>query len=290
MTAPQSPGTRAPDWPYEQVVFSGGGLRCFWQGGFVEEITADRRLRPDRVTGVSGGALSAACFLGGRDRDLLRAMARAFSHQDGNSPLHTQEGDGLTPHQRIYRKVVEEVLDEAAQARIADGPAFQILLGHPPKVIPPRLGGTLAAFVYEAELHLRSAPRFGWTGLAGVDSSLIDARAAARQRQLADLVIAAATIPPIFDLPTWEGRAVIDGGMTSQVPLPDPNHGETLILLTRHYKTLPHGPGCTFVEPSEEAPADKIDFSDPEKIERTWALGQRDGRAWLGTSGAREGA
>ncbi|MGR3757975.1 MAG: patatin-like phospholipase family protein [Tranquillimonas sp.] len=273
-----------PAHPYEQLVFSGGGLRCFWQGGFVEALEADRPLRPERVTGVSGGALAGACWLAGRERALLRVMTRAFADQDGNTPFHAREGDGLTPHQRIYRQVVEEVLDAEAQDRVAQGPQFQILVAHPPTTSGAATAGTLAAMLYEIELHLKSSPDFSWPRMAGVGSSLIDARAVARDGRLDELVIAAATIPPIFECPLWDGDPVIDGGMISQIPMPEPDRGRTLVMLTREYRDLPEAEtgDRVFVSPSRETPADKIDFSDPKKIERTWELGERDGRAFLG--------
>lgn len=273
-----------PAHPYDQLVFSGGGLRCFWQGGFVEALEADRPLRPERVTGVSGGALAAACWLAGRERALLRTMTRAFARQDGNTPLHTRDGDGLTPHQRIYRQVVEEVLDADAQKQVGRGPQFQILLAHPPTTSGAATAGTLAALLYEVELHLKSSPDFSWPQMAGIGSSLIDARAVARDGRLAELVMAAATIPPIFECPLWDGRPVIDGGMVSQIPMPEPDSGKTLVMLTREYRNLPEAEtgDRVFVSPSRETPADKIDFSDPGKIEKTWDLGERDGRAFLG--------
>ena len=61
--------------PYEQVVFSGGGLRCVWHGGFIEALTRDAELRPKRVTGVSGGAVSAAAWLAGCGTKLRDTLA-----------------------------------------------------------------------------------------------------------------------------------------------------------------------------------------------------------------------
>lgn len=49
--------------PFSQLVMSGGGLRCLWQGGFLDIARDPLALSPQRVIGVSGGALSAARFL-----------------------------------------------------------------------------------------------------------------------------------------------------------------------------------------------------------------------------------
>lgn len=263
----------------EQMVFSGGGLRCFWQGGFLSVAETVMDLRPKRVTGVSGGALSGAVFLSGRERDLLDAMCDAFAEQDSNIDLF-DTSQGISPHQEIYCKVVGRLLDAEAMRRVAEGPQFQILIAHPPDSMPT-LSGSAMTIAYEAELHLKGSPHFGWAERAGLDSQLVDANAAAREGRLADLVCAAAVIPPVFKPPKWEGRPVVDGGMADQAPMPDPDEGDTLVLLTREYENLPDVPGRVHVGPSEETPADKIDFTDPDKLRATWEQGEKDARAWL---------
>ena len=69
--------------------------------------------------------------------------------------------------------------------------------------------------------------------------------------------------------------------MADQAPMPDPDRGDTLILLTRNYKRLPTSDRRYYVHPSKETPADKIDFTDPEKLRATWEQGERDARSWL---------
>ncbi|MBT8417760.1 MAG: patatin-like phospholipase family protein [Silicimonas sp.] len=268
--------------PFEQVVFSGGGLRCFWQGGFVSAVDEALGLSPSRISGVSGGALAGSAWLAGRERDLLERMASAFEQEDWHATLEDlDESHGRTPHQRVYDSVVRDVLDKTAAAKIADGPSFQILIGHPPTNSASGLTGAAMTFAYEAELHIVNAPHFNWAEKMGMTVSFVDARDAARSGKLADLVIAAATIPPIFRTPEWDGRRVIDGGMADQAPMPEPDDGPTLVLLTRQYRRLPDVPGRLYVAPSKETPADKIDFTDPAKLRETWSLGEKDGEKFL---------
>jgi predicted acylesterase/phospholipase RssA len=137
------------------------------------------------------------------------------------------------------------------------------------------------AAAYEAELHVVNSPHFNWAERVGLEPVLVDANAAAREGRLAELVIAAATIPPVFTPPDWDGRPVVDGGMADQAPMPDPDEGETLILLTRRYRQIPDAPHRTYLAPSEETPADKIDFTDPGKLRDTWAQGEADARRLL---------
>ncbi len=269
-----------PDNP-PQIVFSGGGLRCFWQGGFLTRLEQARKFTPERVTGVSGGALACAAWIAGIEERLLDVMCDAFEKRDHNLDLFAADEEGITPHQRIYCDVVETVLDEAAKERVANGPAFQIQIAHPPSTGHPTMTGTALAAAYEAELHVVGSPHFDWAEKMGLTSQLVDANQAARDGRLVELINAAAVIPPVFEPPLWGDRRVVDGGMADQAPLPDPDEGETLVLLTRPYKSLPDVPGRVYVWPSEETPADKIDFTDPQKLRETWALGQQDAEAYL---------
>ena len=68
----------AVDTEFDQLAFSGGGIRCFWHGGFLVRVGPHLGLDVKRVSGVSGGALSAAAWIGGREQDLLILMTEAF--------------------------------------------------------------------------------------------------------------------------------------------------------------------------------------------------------------------
>ncbi|NDV02484.1 patatin-like phospholipase family protein [Pseudoroseicyclus sp. CLL3-39] len=270
---------------FDQLVFSGGGTRCFWQGGFLKAVRGPLELAPRRLSGVSGGALSLVGYMADASEDVLEEMASCFGKTDHNIAWNTPEDDGVTPHQRLYRECVHGVIRGGVERRVAEGPPAQILLGHPPEGGRARWTGSAAAMAYEAELHLVGAPHFDWAEKAGVTTSFVDVNDAARQGRLADLVCAAATIPPVFEPPVWDGRPVIDGGMADQAPMPEPDEGETLILLTRHYKGLEPRAGRLYLEPEEETPADKIDFTDPGKIRDTWEAGLEDGRRFLKAHG-----
>jgi predicted acylesterase/phospholipase RssA len=238
---------------------------------------------PDRIAAVSGGALGAAAFVARRGHQSLDAMMRRFAEHDSNLSWDALDPDtGLTKHQRIYREVVEEVITAEAAQAVRDGPPFEVLLGHPPGGAEGgKAAATAATAAYEAELHAINSPHFSWAERLGVTSTRVDARQAARDGRLSDLICAAAVIPPLFDMAWWDGLPVIDGGMVDQAPLPRDAEGPVLILLTRRYKRLPDVAERVYVAPGEETPADKIDFTDPDKIARTWAQGEADARAWL---------
>lgn len=267
---------------FPQIVFSGGGLRCFWQGGFMDVVRDALDLTPERITGVSGGALSAAGFIAHRGHAILEAMCDAFESVDHNISLDDMdEEDGRTPHQRVFREVLEKTITAEAENTIAAGPSFQILIARPPGENVPGLTGTAMTLAYEAELHLVNSPHFTWAERFGLTPELVDARRAASEGRLRKLIQAAVTIPPVFRTIEWDGAPVVDGGMADMAPMPEPDEGATLILLTRQYRRLPEVAGRLYVTPSAETPADKIDFTDPETLRKTWELGQRDGKTFL---------
>lgn len=268
---------------FDQLVLSGGGTRCFWIGGFLHVAEGPLGLAPARISGVSGGALCACGHILHQGEYVRDTMIDIFANQDRNLPLHEpfDDGDGMSPHQRLYRKVVDTVLTSDALAEIARFPSLQILLAHPPNGDWPRLSGTAAVAAYEADCLARSTPHMELAGKLGMEPDLADATAAAHEGTLNDLIAAAATIPPAFDPPLWNGRPVVDAGMLDQAPMPDPDEGISLILLTKRFDNLPDMPGRTYVMPSGEVPADKIDFTDPDKIRRTWEMGEEDARRFL---------
>ncbi|GAA5074234.1 hypothetical protein GCM10023209_21130 [Roseibacterium beibuensis] len=271
-----------PDLPDpEQIVFSGGGLRCFWQGGFLSRIGQERTLTPQRMTGVSGGALAGAAWIAGIAERLLDEMSSAFEERDHNLDLFDADSDGITPHQKIYCDVVARVMDDAACAKVAQAAQFQIQIAHPPETGHPTLTGTALAAAYEAELHTVKSPHFSWAEKLGLQAHLVDANEVAQNGRLVDLITAAAVIPPVFEPPLWDGKRVVDGGMADQAPMPAPNEGVTWVLLTRPYKRLPEMENRFYIWPSNETPADKIDFTDPRKLRDTWDLGVSDAENWL---------
>ncbi|QFT77280.1 patatin-like phospholipase family protein [Erythrobacter sp. THAF29] len=264
---------------FELLAFSGGGIRCFWHGGFLSVLEQEIDLEPEIVTGVSGGALSAAAWISGRETLLKDLMREAFGINDAN--VEASSHGMITPHEDLYRAVVSTLLDKEALQRIADGPRFELLLSCPPHLMPGTVATLLYGALYKLDEAIRSDPRLVLPGKAGLGACVADARAAARAGTLVNLVCAAATIPPVFEMSRWGGRRVLDGAFVSKVHLPDDRPRNTLALLTKRYGKLKGSEHITFVSPGNEVAADKIDFTDPDKIELTWQQGEADARRWL---------
>lgn len=268
---------------FEQLSFSGGGIRCFWQGGALHELQCVQEIAPSRVAAVSGGALSAATVIAGRGDQLIETFARHLARQDHNveSNLSASDVEDLTPHQRLYNDVVHDVLSQDACEAVANGPAFEVLLCRPPPFLPTKFSAALTVALYEVDKHLRSTPYGKFAKWGGARAIRVDGRQAAREGKLPELVCLAATIPPVFEIRQWQGKPVIDAGTVDNAPVPVPDEGNTLVLLTRSYRNLPERERCTYVFPSHETPADKIDFTDAGGLRQTYEQGRKDMRKLL---------
>ena len=272
------------DTIFDQVIFSGGGTRCMWQGGFMEVLRHEVPIRPARISGVSGGACSACGFISHRGTTVRDNFIEKFEEHDRNIPLHEPfDGKyGYSPHQQIYREVIETCFGDPEAIRdVSEGPQFEVLIARPPDHDWAKLTGAAMTLLYVADSKIRSNPHLTWPEAAGLRGELVDARAAAREGRLLDLVCAAATIPPAFEPPMWDGKPAIDAGMVDQAPLPTGDSGRTLVLLTKAFNDIPKVEGRIYVGPSEEVPADKIDFTDPQKLRDTWRMGEEDARSFL---------
>lgn len=271
--------------PFEQIVFSGGGLRCFWHGGWMSVATDALDLAPRRVTGVSGGALSAAAWIAGKETRLFDRFVRALRRTDSNMTWDDLDDDGgRSVHQRVYDAIVDDVIDADAQKAIETGPAFQVSVSTSGDDTAGLLSALVAGTIYQFEQIVAATPRPRFSSVAGVEQRLIDGNAAARNSALPDLIRMAATIPPAFRPDEWDGEMVYDGGMTNKAPMPEPDEGATLVLLTKRFRTLPDDDGgrIAFVQPSEDVlSGSKLDFTDPDLLHEAWDLGRRDAADWL---------
>ena len=169
-----------------------------------------------------------------------------------------------------------KLLADGAGERVAQGPEFEVLLARPPSFLPDGIGAALTMALYEVDKIIRSTPHGRYAQAAGASGIRVDGRQAAREGRLPDLICIAATIPPVFRMKRWNGHAVIDAGTIDNAPLPQGHRGRTLVLLTRSYRNLPCEEGRTYIAPSHATPADKIDFTDADALDATYAQGRRD--------------
>lgn len=265
---------------FDNVVFAGGGNRCFWQAGFWSVAAAALDLEPSGVAAVSAGsAIACALFAGTFDQGFA-GYKQALAGNDRNlywrNLLREQP---VFPHGKMYREAILGSIDERALLRLHQGPDISVLISCPPRWASPRMAillGMVAAGLDAWEgnaVHSSMGRRIGFKPL------YISVRECATPAALADLIIASSCVPPLTPQARRNGVALFDGGLVSNVPIEGvaQGGGKTLVLLTRQFAKFPSIPGRTYVQPSQTIPVGAWDYTDDAAVQSTFDLGRRDG-------------
>jgi len=268
---------------FSNVVFSGGGSRCFWQAGFWSVYDPDRTRTPTRVVAVSAGSAIACLVFAGRIEFGLRYFKQQTARNRRNFyPARLLTGGAPFPHEQIYRDAINATIDAAAFEALRRGPNIQIAMAAPPRWLGPQTGFLVGALAYDVERRMSHAihPRLGRA--LGFRSLLGTTHDCATPTALADLILASSGTPPFTPSATFNGRTVLDGGMFDNVPVHAKDQpGETLVLLSRRYRTLPQIAGRTYVQPSSDIQVSKWDYTNPAGLQHAFDLGRRDAETFL---------
>ncbi len=274
---------------FDQVVFAGGGHRCWWQAGFWDVVAPAIELRPRVIAAVSAGAATACLLYGNNSRDaldyyheLLRSGAR--NAYWGNL---VKPGRKVFPHAGIYRQALRTLLGgEHYRQLMWSAPEIRIQYARIPHWSGPRSATLVGMLAYNLEKRWRRPlhPTFGRK--LGFRSEVVRIQDCRDEEDLFSLIIASSCTPPFTPIEYRGGRPTLDGGMVDNVPIDalDPDDGPTLVLTTRRYPR--HAPiflrqGRVYVQPSETPPASSWDYTRPGHFEDTYKLGRMDGHQFL---------
>ena len=287
-----APSTDSPAIPghgdFEAVAFAGGGARCYWQGGFWDALTALRPQRPRFVVGVSAGAFQ-ACFslIGAGDRvreRVFRACAETRSGLDW-----TQLARGRSPFLvgGLYRELISEVFGEAELAALRRGPEILIQVAHPPAWMPGAFAALSSIGAYQVEKAITGAAHSRAGLYLGLQPAWLSTHAARSPDELADALMATASVPPFMPIGQVNGRAALDGGLVDNPPLirlaeAEAAGARTLVLSTRSARPLESTALRTVVRPSEPIRVDKFTVTDAAGLKTAYELGLNDGAAFAG--------
>jgi predicted acylesterase/phospholipase RssA len=270
---------------FDAVVFAGGGCRCFWQAGFWKVVAPALELAPLTVSAASAGSAFACAALGG----VLDAVVEDFKKRSERNPRNVYprnvlRRDPVFPHEGIYRATILAHIDDAALARIHQGPDVRIFLARPPRWLGARSGLMVGMTAYQLDRMARGQVHPVWARRMGFRGEAVSARSCRTGHELADLILQSSCTPPLTPLYRRDGRVVLDGGVVDNVPVEAVGDARNaLVLLSRHYEaaSLPRVPGRTYVQPSRPVPIEKWDYTSPDLVQQTWDLGRRDGEAFL---------
>ena len=276
---------------FEQVIFCGGGNRCFWQAGFWSALAPALHRPPSGVVAVSAGAAMACALFAGTFPGGFEAHKRAVSGNPHN--LHVRnllkKAKPLFPHGAMYRAAILASIDAAALSRLHAGPELRIVVAHP----PPWAGGRLAVLLGAVSLSVDAwnsdaldAPAARRLGFKPV---YVPVRECSTPDELADLILASSCVPPLTPRAQRSGIAVLDGGLVANVPtdLSRRQGGRTLVLLSRRFGKLPAMADHTFVQPSAPIPAGTWDYTNDARLQAAFELGCKDGTAYANAQAAK---
>ncbi|WP_027815891.1 patatin-like phospholipase family protein [Paraburkholderia bannensis] len=279
---------------FDQVVFAGGGNRCWWQAGFWDVVQPQLQIRPRVITGISAGAAT-ACMIYTRDSQwVMRYYEEALKHNRRNAYWgNLLRSESVFPHYRIYRQALLDIYGSQF-GKLQDAPEIRIGVSHVPRWLGARSAVAAGLIAYNIEKHIRKTlhPTLGQK--LGFYPEFVTAQACERVEDLADLVLQSSCTPPFTPVLRRNGRPVLDGGMVDNVPVGalDDTPGRVLVMVTRLYprpqtfvvkhRTQAGGEQQRlYIQPSAKVPISSWDYTSPQQMQHAYNLGYEDGQRFL---------
>lgn len=273
------------------ITFAGGGNRAFYQLGLLNRWAPRLLPRLRGIASVSAGACVVAFFLTGRQEEIADYWRRRREHVRKNFEWgNLLAGRSPAPHGPIYREVLLYAFSGGGLERVRACPfPLHVLAAGFPRLMPASLAVAAGIGAYQMEKAARPRmlhPRLGRA--LGFTPFVFDARDCESREELADLIVASSSTPPFTPIGSFRGTRLLDGGMVDNAPafLADAIPGATrnLVLLTRPYPEGAAGRRGSrlYVAPSEPVPISRWDYTRPELLDATIALGERDAESYAG--------
>lgn len=280
-------GARASRWRgparFDNLVFAGGGNRCFWQAGFWSVASAALDLAPSSVAAVSAGSAIACALFAGTFEQGFAGHKRAVATNARNLYLRNLlRRKPVFPHGDMYRNAILGSIDDGALSRLHRGPDIRVLMSCPPPWALGRLAFVLGAVAVGLDACGPDTVDASMGRRVGFKPMYVSVRECGTPAALADLIIASSCVPPLTPQARRNGLALFDGGLVSNVPTDGVAHrrGNTLVLLTRPFPRVPCVPGHTYVQPSRPLAVGAWDYTDEAALQSAYDLGRRDGEAF----------
>ncbi|MCX7240991.1 MAG: patatin-like phospholipase family protein [Burkholderiales bacterium] len=278
---------------FDNIVFAGGGNRCFWQAGFWYAVAPVLKLQPRSVAAVSAGAAMACAIFGGTFEHGFSGYKQAVARNARNLYVRNLlKSQPVFPHGAMYRAAILDSIDTLALSRLHQGPEITILAARPPRWASERMAILLGAISASVDAMNRNSVQAAAGRHLGFKPLCVSVRECTSPQELADLILASSCVPPFTPQIRRAGAALLDGGLVSSVPteFPRATDASTLVLLTRRFSKLPSVPGHTYVQPSAPTPVGTWDYTNHTALQATFDLGQRDGAAFCDSLGATDKA
>lgn len=276
--------------PFDQIVFAGGGNRCWWQAGWWDTVAPELQLRPRVIAAISAGAAT-ACMVYAHDSHQTMDYYRAVLASNRRNAYwgNLLRNERVFPHYGIYRTALLTIFADGRLGHLQQAPEIRIGVAHIPRWSGPRLAVAAGLLAYNIDKHVLKTlhPRLGRK--LGFRPEFVRAQDCASPEQLADLLLQSASTPPFTPVLRRDGRPVLDGGLVDNVPVDalDAAPGNVLVLVTRLYPRPRRfvleqgGQRRLYLQPSRRVPISSWDYTRPEAMTHAYELGRRDGETFL---------
>ncbi|CAB3723120.1 patatin-like phospholipase family protein [Trinickia soli] len=275
---------------FDQVVFAGGGNRCWWQAGFWDVVQPELALAPRVIAAISAGAAT-ACMLYTRDSEwVMRYYEDVLRHNKKNAYWGNlwRRGAPVFPHYAIYRRALLDIYGEPF-AKLAQAPEIRVGVSRVPRWLGARASVVAGLVAYNIDKHIRKVLHPTLGRALGFRPEFVRVQECAVVEELADLILQSSCTPPFTPVLRRKGRPVLDGGMVDNVPVGalDETPGRVLVLVTRRYPrpqtfVVAHGSQQRlYVQPSRKVPISSWDYTQPALMRPAYDLGRADGEAFL---------
>jgi predicted acylesterase/phospholipase RssA len=282
---------------FDQVVFAGGGNRCWWQAGFWHALNEQHPQTPSRIVAISAGAAT-ACLLYARPGPeganwALNYYQEALKDVKKNANWENLWNDKkIFPHHGLYSEALRNILTHSPD-NLKQSPEIWIGVAHIPSWLGPKSAVFLGLIAYNFEKHVLKNlhPKLGrWLGFK---REFVKAQDCQNLDDLKELILQSSCTPPFTPVMYRNGDAVLDGGLVDNVPIDglftpkDGKISEVLVLVTRRYplpdvfvRELP-GLRLTYVQPSKKVPISSWDYTRRDLMMPTYQQGLDDARSLL---------
>jgi predicted acylesterase/phospholipase RssA len=276
---------------FDQVVFAGGGNRCWWQAGFWDVVQPELALAPRVIAAISAGAATACMLYTRADSEwVMRYYEDVLRNNKKNVYWGNlwRRGAAVFPHYEIYSRALLDIYGDSFD-KLASAPEIRIGVSRVPRWLGARASIAAGLVAYNIDKHIRKVlhPTLGRT--LGFKPEFIRAQDCVVVDELADLILQSSCTPPFTPVLRRDGRPVLDGGMVDNVPVGalDETPGRVLVMVTRRYPRpqtflITHGAQQRYyVQPSRKVPISSWDYTQPALMRPAYDLGRADGEAFL---------
>ena len=266
------------------LALAGGGNRCWWQAGVVTRLLDAGWQLPGQLVGTSAGAGVAASFITDGPHAALAACMHLYSQTArilDRSQLRRLKFSFA--HQQVYPAWISSFLHEGNFAKIqASSTRLRVGLTRPAAALGVAGSIAVGSLAYVIDKYLWNSIHPRLPKALGLRQEFVDLHTCKTVQDAQTLLSAAAAAPPFMSARHVGGSSAIDGGYTDNAPIhaqSDEERRKTLVLLTRHYPTLPamfRMAGRSYWQPSTRVPVSTWDCTARTTVREAFDLGSQD--------------